>query len=650
MQNMRKNGNIAVNKVYNPKNKQPDIPVDADEVDSAMERFIRKKYQEKSLAEGKPQPPSHGGHELGMTVSRSPESSPPPLPPKKSRFFGFGLRASSSTYPHSKHDKKQLPREPRVDSAFVISSDEYGRPSGSQRRPSAMDEQELQKKAVQLREMGFTDTDRNLAVLMSFNGNLERAMDSLLKTSKAQENQPKGVVSTPTSRAQASTVPSQTTSSSAAATTISNNPFEQVSSSQSFGISIASPPPQQALGPSPRSFSSNNPFERLNQSATNLGLEQGFQNLQISQPLFPHSTGGYPSQVQPVQDPRLQYSMTPPVPSVPSQYAFVASPASMTANTNPFLQTSQVAQPVATNSFGAPNEGLSPTASTNPFFNPATGTMDTLPSQSLTMSTNFNPFGIPPTPPRSAPLQTSPPAMTSPFQAPATSQFSQPPSHFTKATATSLGPNSPPFHSSYTFPNPQYTQMVPETPQIQPYQSSNLLAFSQQQQQQSMEVPSRPLLSQQIGRIDKSSILALYNYPHLAPQLVQPLPSIPEPSEPTIGQQPQATSTAAVAISQGGISHPTRSFTMPVGLYSATDRSSMHNNSRNPFLSSTSPGVSGGSPRSNLNPMFVAGAAPGQPTGTGARHASAESVSINNLDSGRHSPDAFANLSARYVS
>src|SRR5882757_4348229 len=38
-QSMKRNGNNAVNKTYNPKNKKPDMPLDADEVDSAMERF-----------------------------------------------------------------------------------------------------------------------------------------------------------------------------------------------------------------------------------------------------------------------------------------------------------------------------------------------------------------------------------------------------------------------------------------------------------------------------------------------------------------------------------------------------------------------------------------------------------------------------------
>lgn len=101
---MKSNGNVTVNKSFNPKNIKPDIPLDADEVDSAMERFIRKKYQERSLSDGKPRLPSRSG-DTGFGASTN-DSPPPPLPPKKGKLFGFGLRASSSAYPSSKAEKE----------------------------------------------------------------------------------------------------------------------------------------------------------------------------------------------------------------------------------------------------------------------------------------------------------------------------------------------------------------------------------------------------------------------------------------------------------------------------------------------------------------------------------------------------------------
>lgn len=85
---------------------------------------------------------------------------------------------------------------------------------------------------------------------------------------------------------------------------------------------------------------------------------------------------------------------------------------------------------------------------------------------------------------------------------------------------------------------------------------------------------------------------------------------------------------------QGGeMASQKRSATMPV--------SSMHSGggvgNRNPFLNNGS----------NTSSTSM----PHAPNGAGvmARHASAESVQINNLQNGRHSPDAFANLSARYM-
>ena len=129
---MRRNGNVAVNKIYNPKGKRPDIPVDADEADSAMERFIRKKYQEKSLVDGKPEPPSRLDASPNIPHSPKESSMTPQLPPKKHKFFGFGLRAS--------HDKKK--GGPRVDSAFPITQDEMSPVSA---RSKEMSELELQE-------------------------------------------------------------------------------------------------------------------------------------------------------------------------------------------------------------------------------------------------------------------------------------------------------------------------------------------------------------------------------------------------------------------------------------------------------------------------------------------------------------------------
>lgn len=70
------------------------------------------------------------------------------------------------------------------------------------------------------------------------------------------------------------------------------------------------------------------------------------------------------------------------------------------------------------------------------------------------------------------------------------------------------------------------------------------------------------------------------------------------------------------------------------------------NGNRNPFF--TSPplagSVAGGPPAGSGSVGGV-----GQPSPFAKSHASQGSVDINGLQNGRHSPDAFASLSARYV-
>ena len=62
----------------------------------------------------------------------------------------------------------------------------------------------------------------------------------------------------------------------------------------------------------------------------------------------------------------------------------------------------------------------------------------------------------------------------------------------------------------------------------------------------------------------------------------------------------------------------------------------MLSSSRNPFLSA------GSGQEAGIAALQGNG-------GAGSRHVSQESVDIGGLQSGRHSPDAFASLSARFV-
>lgn len=659
-QNMKRNGNNAVNKIYNPKNKKPDIPLDADEVDSAMERFIRKKYQEKSLSDGRPEPPQRD--EPSQTSYSRPiqqeDSPPPPLPPKKGKFFGFGLRASSAL-PSSKHDKKKQPKEPRVDSAFRIAAGDYDVSRMSKTR-RAMTDAELQQKLATLRDMGFTDMDRNTHWLLRLQGNVERTVETLVRlgpseneetdqTSPSKPDQPSSRV--PDSNA------TTTTARGPQAPEPSYNPFTQMTNQETVGLSMATPR-EPATPTKAQSYSSNNPYGQAPRNATDTGLEQSLQSMQLTQPLFPHSTGGYPSQHAPLQDPRMQYSMTPPVSqAIYQQQGFVASPAAIPVPNNPFFQPSTIsAQSTGNNPF---LNQVPPSPSTNPFLSSQgmpVGQPVQPPQKQNSLPTSFNPFGIPPSqsPPQAIP-QINP-------------QF-QPQDLFGSAQQAQF-PNQPqpvnPFQthdlqqqqqSQAPFPNFQYAQ--PQTQiQHQPQRHMSTPQFvSQNPYQQNFNPQPQSLMPQQTGRYDKNSIMALYNFPQLAPQ---PLASIPEPASEPSGQQQgsyqQQNSPAPMADVFGSltnnISPAKRSATMPVSL------SHMHSaggsGNRNPFMTNT---ASAGT-NANVNPNFGPGAAgspfsaprgPGQGQGIIARHTSSESVSINNLDSGRHSPDAFANLSARYM-
>ncbi|OAP62115.1 hypothetical protein AYL99_04318 [Fonsecaea erecta] len=693
VENMRRNGNNAVNKIYNPKNKKPDMPLDVDEVDSAMERFIRKKYQEKSLSDGKPEPPQRDDG-LSSSYSRPQgadmDSPPPPLPPKKGKFFGFGLRASSSAYTLSKHDKKKHHKEPRVDSTFRIPTGDYDSRMDDARYE--MTDAELRVKLTTLRDMGFTNDDRNTSLLRRLNGNVERTIEALVQLG-ANENG-----STTSSRKQG-TMPAASQEPTSRRQEPSYNPFTSMTNQQTVGLSLAKT--QEPSTPtSAATYSSNNPYAQPNRSPPppETGLEQSFQSLQVSQPLFPHSTGGYPSQPAPIQDPRFQYSMTPPVTSTQFQQGPVASPAAIPVVSNPFFQPASVsAQSMGNNPFLSQ---VPPSPSSNPFLNlQSPGQTAQMQLRQSSLPANLNPFGIPPS--QSSPPPTQPqdlfgtapqnqPQPNNPFQQQQQQQQQQ-----SQVSGPSASQNQSPYanfqyNQSQTQPQPQtQAQAMPGSmPQFQQQSSYSQPQFSQQ--------PQQSLMPQQTGRYDKSSILALYNYPQAA---LQPLASIPEPASEQQQQQPlQQPPQQPVSYAPSGdifgnshISPAKRSATMPVSL------SNMHSaggsGNRNPFMTNVTdanmsninangavnPFVGGGpspfgspppGPAQVQNQNFGQSFAAQQPFGQGmnmpngmgagvgvqrpqqgiaARHASAESMSINNLEAGRHSPDAFASLSARYM-
>ena len=596
---MKRNGNTASNRTYNPQNKKPQIPLDVDEVDAALERFIRQKYDQQLFSSNAPRPAVR--HDTGST--RSSDDQPPPLPPKPGKRFGWGLRSVSSALPLSRSSRTTPPTSPD-------GSTEYGAPSSPIRvnkqsrvfgtSVGATNGEDLDAKLTTLRDMGFPDDRRNASILKGVGGNLERAIEALVRL---------GEGSTPSSRprtpAQARNLTISQSFPSAPATqssTMSNGgvvglsvsafplqatkeeqPQNQSSNpSQGFDDRGFSPTPSQT---SNTSFHASNPFQPRpynpfetssgNQSAT-LPLERAFENMAVSQPLFPNATGGYPQAQQHNPDPRIQHSMTPPVPQIPQQYYQTNQHISQTqityGSSNPFMQTLQPNFATFSNPYAAAVQTESPGPSYNPFMNAQR-------------------------PPTQLPSNEHPPQPSQPIY----QQRQQHVQHFP--------PNMPQVHHNH--------YMVQS-------QQNNQTAFSHQQDQPYNQTFPTPLQAQQTGRIDKSSIMALYNYPQLAPP---PLRNISEdavnppqnPNDPPVPQYPHGVVPK----------HGQRSATMPA---------QMSSGSRNPFQTTAQTNSSSNlalQPSTNRVGM--------------SRHVSQESVDMGGFQSGRHSPDAFASLSARYV-
>ncbi|KAK8197797.1 uncharacterized protein BKA78DRAFT_306807 [Phyllosticta capitalensis] len=468
VESMKRTGNVTSNLLYNPGNVKPNIPIDVDEVEGAMERFLRQKYEHKSLGESRPATRQNTGS------TSSVEDRPPPLPPKPGNRFGFGLRASSSTFPSSRSDPVSPPRSPglqfnssppRVNKASRV----FGHNIGSASADS------FEAKLSALRDMGFPDERRNATVLKGLNGNVEKSVETLIRLGEGARS-PSGV-QTPAST-QSDNVNGLSIGRTRPSTTQSTNPFDRLDMMPSSSSQHLSPLQTQATGVSQASYASApnsyNPFlpaARPPQSA-HPSLEQSFQNMGLgqsqSQPqqLFPNHTGGHGSQSQQQSyNPFLQTFTPPPVPQIPPQYAAPQH------NPSVYGQTNGVASPQAQGG--------------NPFLSAAPN----------------NPFNG----------QTNTPA---PFGQP-----NQQPQQMQQSQPFPSGPQP-------TFQQPQQSMPTGAAQQPQGYNPNAGQFYQQQagfsnppsayQQYQPAQAPYQPQTQYPV-RQDKNSILALYGQPQLAP-------------------------------------------------------------------------------------------------------------------------------------
>ena len=631
---MKSTGNVVSNQAYNPKNVRAEIPIDVDEVDGVLERYIRQKYELRAFsggnAGGASRPPAVKQY-TGSTSTGSLGDDPPPLPPKPGKKFGFSLRSASSSFAGGR--RKPDVFTPPLSPTYNAHERAGEPPNLKSSKPSQIFGMRItsvnnnfDQKLGTLRDMGFTDTKLNAEVLKSTNGVLDKAVDILAQMAE------EGMIqsSTETSLGRALTPVSMSSSAFNGISVEKRrqpekktlDPWEALDEPPQRSATVPLPqtefPPRSASAALPTG--NWNPF--LSQAPAQQPLEQSFQNLQVSQQAPVQQQAAQPQlqyQNNPWQQPSnpwggQQMAQQPPIDSTygqqypqQQQQQQLLSPQQ---TGNPFLRTSR-------------SQVFTPS---NPWAQPIAPQSQSPPAQKAS-----NPFGMSWSQQPQAPAQPSfmqqQPVVQSPaaiygqqddfFSAPQQAPAPQPQQSYMPQANTLQQQNTQTFSPAATQNPfwqtqlaPQQTGMPQQQQQIAPQQTGmppqqmqqqQQFAPQQQQQQQQQYQPNPP-------RSDKSSILALYNYPQLAPQ--RPLQSLPEDSVPT-GIQP-------VAPQQPQMQAPQRSATMPVS------------GNMNPFTQQQTPAV-------NMN-------------GNTPRHVSHESKDFQGFaGSGRHSPDAFAGLSARYV-
>ncbi|KAF5657853.1 GTS1-transcription factor of the Gcs1p Glo3p Sps18p family [Fusarium heterosporum] len=615
---MRKVGNITSNNIYNPEHGKPPVPVDVDEADSAMERFIRQKYMNNTVSRtGKPKSPHVG------------EGTPPPLPPKNSTKFGF--RSASSIFPLSSKSKKEVkPIAVRTESPRHTN-----KPSKVFGATLDLDQpDEMDQKLARLQDMGFQDAKRNALVLKGVNGNLERAIETLVRLGEGS--------------GRPSPLPTPSPREQTLRTSRSLTPLTPSAGGLGLGAGLSVPSRSATERPTTPSSASTNPFDNLGpappQTAQSTGslqnrnpygqtnpfgapavqpqqptdaFSQAFQNMSLSpqQPLFPHHTGG--AAPQPPPQAPLYQQVAPSAPTTPGGFSSLGFSSNMT-----------YPQPLQAQSTGY-----------NPFFSNPIGVAQQQPQQASNpypqVNTNqapaaYNPFARSPTRIASPSLGQIPEQTQSSFQSSAVYQ--------------SPAPLSPPETSTNPFFANTGQQMattgqqmfgqqhVMQQMQNQPQASYNPFAQAQTGQQfygQQMQAPQQQQQFYQPQRPDNASIMALFNnYPSTAPQQpgadsaqtsYQTMQATQYSKQPTIPEN-QTIQTPVAPVQQ---SH---NMTQPMS------------SSTNPFMSNASSASAVGN---------VSAVTTSDPFAARSR----ESMNLG-MDlawtNGRHSPDAFASLSARH--
>nr|POE63505.1 uba domain-containing protein 3 [Quercus suber] len=450
--NMKSVGNVVGNQLFNPRNVQAQIPVDIDEVEAALEKYIRQKYEQRAFSGGiAVQTPVATRQNTGSTGTGSWSEEPAALPPKPGKRFGFSLRSTSSSLPRAPKNERFTPPL----SPAYTGSDRSAEPTSptKPKKPGHLFGMRITSvannfdaKLAHLRDMGFLDNKRNTEVLKSSNGNVDKAVETLVRLGEGSKVVPRSL--TPVS------VSSPGLSGPSVAKT--RQPEPKKSSSDPW--EIRDEPPQRAVtqpAPSaipPRSQSAGPPSNSWNpflsqappmpQIAPEQSLVGNLQSMQLSQagPATQQhgqqNTQQWPTyQANPPQPASNPWQLPVNQPSVADpmygqQYQQQAPAQPPTHSANPFLRPSRSQVFASTSQMPQQLYAQFPrhdknsimalyghSQQQNPVFQPLQSLPEddyqkAAPRRSATMpATSMNPFGAPPPPP-------PPSAQSSAFNAP----------------------------------------------------------------------------------------------------------------------------------------------------------------------------------------------------------------------------------------
>ncbi|KAK6434150.1 Protein gts1 [Oleoguttula sp. CCFEE 5521] len=623
VENMRSVGNFASNRIYNPRSVRAEIPIDVDEVDGVVERYIRQKYEARAFATGgsgvtttrgggAPMMALSSRQSTGSTSTGSAGDEPPPLPPKPGKRFGFNLRSASSTFSRGhRNDAFTPPMSPTFTgsqgSGEIRDEGKMSKPSQVFGMKITSVSNNFDQKLAALRDMGFGDNRRNSDVLKHTGGSVDKAVEVLVRMGEGSK--PIARALTPVSMGSTGTS-GITVEKRREPEKASTNPWEIREEVQPPQRSATAPIPQISE-PAPTRENST-PVNNWNPFLPQQPLENSFAGLQVSQQA--------PVQQQRQQQiPQQQYQGNP-WPEPPNLWDNAQPAPQHSAGDLAYGQAQQhYAQPAPVQSQHTGNPFLRSTRSQH--FTPSNPWAQQQQPVYAPSQPTSNPFGMTqqqamPAPQAFGPVAQSPAPMYDQqqdfftaqqpqVQQQQQSQYAPMPQQAQQSPAANIAYN--PFLQQTQqpqAPEPQSQQAQQQAPQQQPaypqqqrqpaYQQNSTLPPQQWQQQ-----PQQWSQPQQSARHDKSSILALYSQPHLAPQ--RTLQTLPE----------DGTLAPAQPHEQNMFQAPQRSATMPV------------------------------QQTGNMNPFGMA------PGAGGARHVSNESVDFQGMGmGGRQSPDAFAGLSA----